>query len=106
MIRCNGKEEGSGEMKRQKGWGKIGGSGKVGKNVTVNVDSQGEEEVFFNYFFIFKNRENKSFKKEKKKLENKWMIWPLMWLNGSVTICNNCYASTFSNIQINEVLYK
>ena len=33
MIRCNVKEEGSGEMKRQKGWG------KVGKNVTVNVDS-------------------------------------------------------------------
>ena len=66
MIRCNVKEEGSGEMKRQKGWGKVGESGKVRKNVTVNVDSQGEEEVFFNYFFIFKNRENKSFKREKK----------------------------------------
>ena len=50
MIRCNGKEKGSGEMKRQKGWGKVGESGKVGKNVTVNVDSQGEEEVFFNFF--------------------------------------------------------
>ena len=39
MIKCNGKEEGSGEMKRQKGREKVGGSGKVGKNVIVNVDS-------------------------------------------------------------------
>ena len=39
MIRCNSKEEDSGEMNRQKGWGKVGESGKVGKNVTVNVDS-------------------------------------------------------------------
>ena len=38
MIKCNGKVESSGEMKRQKGRKKVGGSGKVGESVTVNVD--------------------------------------------------------------------
>ena len=36
MMKCNGKVESSGEMKRQKG--KVWGSEKVGESVTVNVD--------------------------------------------------------------------
>ena len=38
MMKCNGKVESSGAMKRQKGGKKVGGSGKVGESVTVNVD--------------------------------------------------------------------
>ena len=38
MMKCNGKVESSGEMKRQKGKGMVGGSENVGENVTVNVD--------------------------------------------------------------------
>ena len=37
-MKCNGKVENSGEMKRQKGRRKVGGRGKVGESVTVNVD--------------------------------------------------------------------
>ena len=37
-MKCNSKVESSGEMKRQKGRGKIGGSGKVGESVIVNVN--------------------------------------------------------------------
>ena len=38
MMKCNDKVESSGEMKMQKGREKVGGSGKVGESVTVNVD--------------------------------------------------------------------
>ena len=38
MMKCNGKVESNREMKWQKGKGKVGGSGKVGESVTVNVD--------------------------------------------------------------------
>ena len=37
-MKCNSKVESSGEMKRQKGRGKIGGSGKVWESVIVNVN--------------------------------------------------------------------
>ena len=38
MMKCNSKVESSGEMKRQKGKGMVGGSEKVRESVTVNVD--------------------------------------------------------------------
>ena len=37
-MECNSKVVSSGEMKRQKGRRKVGGSGKVGESVIVNVD--------------------------------------------------------------------
>ena len=38
MIKCNDKVDSSGEIKRQKGKGMVGGSEKVGESAIVNVD--------------------------------------------------------------------
>ena len=37
-MKCNSKVVSSGEMKRQNGRGKVGGSEKVGESVIVNVN--------------------------------------------------------------------
>ena len=56
--------------------------GKVGRSVIVGVE--GEEYI---YIFLFKQGEEK-FKKKKENVENKWMMWMLIWLNKSVTTIN------------------
>ena len=38
MMKWNGKIKNSGEKKRKKERGNVGGSGKVGESITVNVD--------------------------------------------------------------------
>ena len=63
MMKCNSKVVSSGEMKRQKGRGKVGGSEK-GRKCNSKCELIGRRRCV--YLFIFKNRENKSFKRENK----------------------------------------
>ena len=63
MMKWNGKIKNSGEKKRKKERGNVGGSGKVGRSVIISVNYQEEEEFLF---FYFKNREKKSLNREKK----------------------------------------
>ena len=45
------------------------------------------EKKSFLFFVFFQNRENKSLERENK-VENKWMMWTLMWLNRNVVTIN------------------
>ena len=40
-------------------------------------------------FFFSKNRKKKHFEKRKEDVENKSMMWPLMWLNRSIATKSN-----------------
>ena len=74
----NDKLESSGEIKRQKG------RGKIGKSVTVDVNYNREKK---NIFFLEQGEEK--FKQRKENIENQQMImWLLMQLNNSVVTIN------------------